>query len=173
MRVRLRVWAPGHSGNPGKDARALLSVAAIADVGEDPHEGEIARLVFGEMRAGLGDERLSRVLAWIIRLTPQAGRRWPRRRSELGLHGQFRETVIRERIDLYARKFLGRLRGKIPDQTEASDSASAYLGDAAVRSTWASWRPAACATMRTAPESGVDCTRARAIPLKSARVLPW
>jgi len=113
MNSRLRTWGPGHTGDPGQDARALLSVAAVADVGEDPHEGEIARLVFEDMRAQLGDERLSRVLAWII-LTPQAGK-VATSAPELGLRGQFREDIIRERIDLYARKFLGRLRGKIPD----------------------------------------------------------
>jgi ABC-2 type transport system permease protein len=110
---RLKAWGPGHSGDPGRDARALLSVAAIADVGEDPHEGEIARLVFQEMRSELGDERLSRVLAWIV-LSPRAGK-VATSAPELGLRGEFREEIVRERIDLYARKFLGKLRGKIPD----------------------------------------------------------
>jgi hypothetical protein len=110
---RLSEWPPGHAGDAGQDTRDLLCVAGIADVSEDPHEGEIARLVFDELRANLGDERLSRVLAWII-LNPQEGRAIMSA-PELGLDRRFREDIIRERAVLYARKFLGRLRGKIRD----------------------------------------------------------
>jgi ABC-2 type transport system permease protein len=109
----LRAWGPGQTADPGSRVRNLLCVAAIADVSQDIHEGEIARLVFDELRAGFGDERLARILAWII-LYPQEGTIISSA-PELGLQGQFRETVIRQRIDLYARKFLGRLRGKISD----------------------------------------------------------
>jgi hypothetical protein len=109
----LRSWGPGTVADPGQRARNLLSVAAIADVSQDAHEGEIARLVFDELRAEFGDERLSRILAWVI-LYPQDGTAICSAR-ELGLGRQFKEVVIRQRIDLYARKFLGRLRGKIRD----------------------------------------------------------
>jgi ABC-type transport system involved in cytochrome c biogenesis permease component len=110
---RLGAWPPGRTGDSGQDTRNLLCVAGIADVSEDPHEGEIARLVFDDLRARLGDERLSRVLAWIIRY-PQEGSSVTSV-PELGLGRQFREPIIRERTVLYARKFLGRLRGKISD----------------------------------------------------------
>ena len=80
---------------------------------EDVHEGEIARVVFDQLRAEYGDKRLSQVLAWII-LFPQEGTAVTSA-PELGFRRQFREDVIRERTVLYARKFLGRLRGKIRD----------------------------------------------------------
>ena len=110
---RLKAWPPGRAGNPGQDTRNLLCIAGIADVSEDPHEGEIARLVFDDLRSSLGDERLSRVLAWII-LYPQEGSAVTSA-PELGLDRKFREPIVRERVVLYARKFLGRLRGKISD----------------------------------------------------------
>jgi ABC-2 type transporter len=110
---RLRDWPPGRDADMGQRARNLLCVAGIADVSEDIHEGEIARLVFDDLRSELGDERLTRVLAWII-LYPQEGKAITSA-PELGLARQFREDVIRERTVLYATKFLGRLRGKIRD----------------------------------------------------------
>jgi ABC-type polysaccharide/polyol phosphate export permease len=106
-------WPSGHTGDAGQDVRNLLCVAGIADVSEDVHEGEIARLVFDDLRAQFGDERLGRILAWII-LNPEKGTAVTTA-PELGLGRQFREEVIRERTVLYGRKFLGRLRGKIRD----------------------------------------------------------
>jgi ABC-2 type transport system permease protein len=53
------------------------------------------------------------VLAWIV-LYPQEGTVITSA-PELGLERQYTERFIRERTDLYARKFLGRLRGKIRD----------------------------------------------------------
>jgi ABC-2 type transport system permease protein len=111
--AKLRPWGPGAVADPGQRARNLLSVAAIADVSQDAHEGEIARLIFDELRAEFGDERLSRILAWII-LYPQEGTAICSA-PELGLARQYKEEVIRQRIDLYSRKFLGRLRGKISE----------------------------------------------------------
>jgi hypothetical protein len=109
--ARLRDWPPGRDADVGQRARNLLCLAGIADVSEDIHEGEIARLVFDDLRSELGDERLARVLAWII-LYPQEGTALTSA-PELGFSRQFREDIIRERTVLYATKFLGRVRGKI------------------------------------------------------------
>jgi ABC-2 type transport system permease protein len=109
----LRRWPPGHTADAGQDVRDLLCVAGIADVSEDVHEGEIARLVFDDLRAQFGDERLGRLLAWVI-LYPAKGNAITSA-PELGLGRRFREDVIRERTVLYGKKFLGRLRGKIRD----------------------------------------------------------
>jgi hypothetical protein len=108
---KLREWPPGKDPDVGQRVRNLLCVAGIADVSEDLHEGEIARLVFDDLRAELGAERLGRVLAWII-LYPREGTAITTA-PELGLGRQFRDDIIRERTVLYATKFLGRLRGKI------------------------------------------------------------
>jgi ABC-type multidrug transport system permease subunit len=109
----LKDWQAGKDADVGQRARNLLCVAGIADVSEDIHEGEIARLVFDDLRSELGDERLTRVLAWII-LYPQEGAAITSA-PELGFGRRFREDIIRERTVLYATKFLGRLRGKIRD----------------------------------------------------------
>jgi ABC-2 type transport system permease protein len=110
---RLRDWGPGRAGDDGQRARNLVCVAAIADVGEDPHEGEIARQVFDQLRASFGDDRLRRILAWLI-LYPEAGSAVTSA-PELGLGRQFTEEIIRERTTLYSTKYLGRLCGKIRD----------------------------------------------------------
>ena len=82
-------------------------------MGEDPHEGEIARQVFDQLRASFGDDRLRRILAWLI-LYPEAGSAVTSA-PELGLGRQFTEEIIRERTTLYSTKYLGRLCGKIRD----------------------------------------------------------
>jgi len=111
--VDLRSWGPGRVADEGQSARNLLSLAGIGDVSQNTHEGEIARLIFDELRSRLGDEHLRRVLAWII-LYPDAGAVLTSA-PEMGFRRQFTEAVIRQRVDLYARKFLGKLRGKIRD----------------------------------------------------------
>jgi len=109
----LNHWAPGHASEPGQCVRSLLCVAGIADVGQDLHEGEIARLVFEELRARFDDHSLSKLLTWII-LYPNDGVAITTA-PELGMDRQFKEVIIRERTVLYATKLLGRIRGKIKD----------------------------------------------------------
>jgi ABC-type multidrug transport system permease subunit len=111
--ARLKDWPPGRVADDGQAARNLLCAAGIADVSEDPHEGEIARLVFDDLRARFGDGKLSSILAWII-LYPKEGSAISTA-PELGLSHHFREDIIRERTVLYAKKFLGRLSGRISD----------------------------------------------------------
>ena len=106
-------WVPGQVGDAGQSTRNLLCLAGVADVSQDLHEGEIARLVFDNLRARFGDDRLSRILAWII-LYPQEGTAITTV-PEFGMVRQYKEEIIRERTVLYAKKFLGRLRGKIKD----------------------------------------------------------
>jgi len=110
---QLKDWPPSHESDEAQSARNLLCVAGIADVSEDPHEGEIARLVFDDLRERYGDRRLEQILTWII-LYPAKGAAVTSA-PELGLPHRFREDIIRERTVLYAKKFLGRLRGRIAD----------------------------------------------------------
>jgi ABC-2 type transport system permease protein len=109
----LERWSPGHIADAGQSARNLLCLAGIADVSEDPHEGEIARLVFNELQRRHRNAELERILTWII-LYPKEGSCLTTV-PELGLNHQFREDIVRERTVLYAKKFLGRLRGLIRD----------------------------------------------------------
>jgi ABC-2 type transport system permease protein len=91
----------------------LLSVAAVADIGADLREAEIGRLVFDELQSRYGREELSHLLAWVI-LRPKDGMVITRV-PELRLRRELAEPIIRERSVLYAKKYLGRLLGKIPD----------------------------------------------------------
>jgi ABC-2 type transport system permease protein len=111
--AKLKAWPPGQVSEPGQAARNLLSVAAVADIVADLHEAEIGRAVFDELQERIGRDQLRHILTWII-LRPDAG-------SviaivpELGLKRHPPETIVRERSVLYAKKYLGRLLGKIPD----------------------------------------------------------
>jgi ABC-2 type transport system permease protein len=106
-------WSPGRTGDAVQDARNLLCIAAIADVSRDQHEGQAARVVFDRLRDTQSSPRLQKILARII-LDPDGGT-VVTSAPELGLEGRFSEKIVRQRVDLYARKLLGRLRGRIPD----------------------------------------------------------
>ena len=111
--AKLKAWPPGGDANPGQSVRNLLSVAAIADISADLREAEIARAVFDELQARHGRDPLRRMLTWVI-LSPDAGAVVVQA-PELGLRRHPPEGYVRERNTLYAKKFLGRLLGKIPD----------------------------------------------------------
>jgi ABC-2 type transport system permease protein len=108
---KLATWPPAHEGMVGQRVRNLLSAAAIADVTEDPLEGPIARVVFQRMQADYPREQLIKVLASII-LDPQGGTVM-HSAPELELRGNVAAEIVRDRDAIYARKFLGRLLGKI------------------------------------------------------------
>ncbi len=112
LAASLQTWAPARTGDVAEDVRNLVAVAAIADIGADPQEAEIARMVFDELGARYRHARLRRALAWIV-LHPQEGRT-VRQVPELDLQrGAPPEKVVRERTALYAKKYLGRLTGHI------------------------------------------------------------
>ncbi len=110
---KLSAWPPGHLGSGCQSIRNLVSVASIADVSQDPQEGQIGRLIFNYLRDNFDRDQLKRSLAWIA-LRPQDGR-VIHSAPELGLPGNIEEDVVRDRDGLYARKFLGRVVGKIAD----------------------------------------------------------
>lgn len=110
---RLKTWPPALVEDAGQRARNLLSVAAVADVNADLLEGEIARIVFNQLRASTPTEELKKILAWII-LAPSEGTvvtdaQW------FGVKRAVSEDVVRERNFYYAKKLLGRLQGKLAD----------------------------------------------------------
>ena len=91
----------------------LLSVAAVADIGADLREADVGRLVFDELQSQYGRDQLKKLLAWVI-LRPD-GNRVLTSVLNLRLRRPLAEIVVRERCILYAKKYLGRLVGKIPD----------------------------------------------------------
>jgi ABC-type multidrug transport system permease subunit len=111
--AKLRNWPSGQVDDSGQRVRNLLSVAAIADVSADLHEAEIGRIVFDDLQARQGHAMLRRVLTWIV-LRPDDGAVITQA-GELGLKRRIPEPVVRDRSVLYAKKYLGRLLGRIPD----------------------------------------------------------
>jgi hypothetical protein len=89
-------------------------VAAIADIGQELSEADIARAVFERLRVQFDEAQLRRALAWVI-LRPDGGT-VVIAAPELGLRGEMSPAIVRERSGWYAKKFLGRLVGKIPDE---------------------------------------------------------
>lgn len=109
----LKSWPPGHVSSPVQATRNLLSVAAIADVVADLREAEIGRAVFDELKTRHSDDQLRRLLTWII-LHP-ADDTVVTAAPELGFRRAISERAVRERSGYYAKKYLGRLLGKLPD----------------------------------------------------------
>jgi ABC-2 type transport system permease protein len=113
FQARLKTWPPGLIADPGQQARNFLCVAAIADISADLHEAEIGRIIFDELQVRHGRARLRALLTWII-LTPEEGTVIATA-PELGLRRHPPERIIRERTVIYAKKYLGRLLGKLSD----------------------------------------------------------
>ena len=111
--AKLKAWAPGQVTNPGQQVRNLLSVAAVADIGADLHEAEIARVIFDELQTRHSRAQLRGILVWVI-VAPDGGT-VVTQAPELGLRRHPAEEIVRERSVLYAKKYLGRLLGKIRD----------------------------------------------------------
>ena len=110
---RLRRWPPGRLDNAGQSVRNLVAVAAIADLTHDPREAGIARVVFDQLQARFDPNDLRRALAWIVAF-PDDGK-VVNHVPELGIARHPPEVSVRSRSALYARKFLGRVLGKIRD----------------------------------------------------------
>jgi ABC-2 type transport system permease protein len=111
LAARLKTWAPGRVPDSTQAIRNLLCVAAFADLYQDPLEGSIARVVVDHLFANFQEQQLTRGLAWIA-LHPDEGT-VPTDFSELGFPGGIDAGIVRERSLLYAKKVLGRIRGRL------------------------------------------------------------
>jgi ABC-2 type transport system permease protein len=111
--LKLAAWPKGKLDDPGQSIRNLVSVAAVADLCADPKESEIARLVFRQINSRFEPAIARQALAGII-LNPDDGPPVTKA-PELGLLRHPPERLVRQRSVIYARKYLGRLLGKIPD----------------------------------------------------------
>jgi ABC-type multidrug transport system permease subunit len=105
--ARLGEWPPATRGTEVDQVRALLSAVAVADGGQDVSERDLALAVYLELRARHGRGDLRRLLAWIA-LTPERGQ-VAVRAPELGVRRKAPEALVRERVRLYAIKYLQKL----------------------------------------------------------------
>lgn len=113
--AKLRDWTPGNVADPGQATRNLLSLAALADIKPDLREAEIGRAIFDELQARYGRNELERILAWIV-LAPDAGT-VVTTAPEFGFRKTIHESYVRQRSGWYAKKYLGRLLGKIGESS--------------------------------------------------------
>ena len=109
--IRIPVWASAQGGNTGETIRHLVCLATLADLAQDPQEGEIARLIYDHLRRSCSDDDLRRGLAWIV-LCPDDGT-VVTTATAFGLRREIDENAVRNRAPLYAQKYLGRLLGQI------------------------------------------------------------
>jgi hypothetical protein len=111
--ARLDTWQPGRVESINQRVRNLVSAASVADILQDPLEGNIGRVVFEHLKSDIDTDQLEAALAWIV-LHPQDGT-IVTTAPELGLNGNVTEDQIRDRDVMYAQKFLGKLLGKLSD----------------------------------------------------------
>jgi ABC-2 type transport system permease protein len=109
--ARLDNWSGAAGNNPGEAIRHFVCLASIADLGQDPQEGEFARLVFDYLCQNYQPADLRRGLAWVV-LCPDDGT-VVTSAPGLGLQHEIDANAVRKRAPFYARKFLGRITGSI------------------------------------------------------------
>jgi ABC-2 type transporter len=112
LQEALADWKPGQVADMGQRVRNLLGVCAVADVIQDPQEGEIPYIVFERLKGDIQKDQLIKAVTWVI-LKPAEGT-VPVSIKELGVEGEVPEDTVRERVTLYGKKLLFRLLGKAP-----------------------------------------------------------
>ena len=108
---KLNTWAGARDENVAQRVRNLLAVASLSDLGRGEFEAETAYVIFEKLRGEVDKDVLIKACAWIV-LKPEEGKT-PTKVPELGWEDELDETMVRERVPLYAKKFLGKLLGKI------------------------------------------------------------
>src|SRR5688572_17125452 len=109
--ARLNDWAGARDENVPQRVRNLLAVASLADLGRGEFEAEYAYVIFEKLKGEVDKDVLIKSCAWIV-LKPEEGKT-PTKVPELGWEDELDELMVRERVPLYAKKFLGKLLGKI------------------------------------------------------------
>ena len=108
---KLNAWAGARDENVAQRVRNLLAVASLSDLGRGEFEAETAYVIFEKLRGEVDKDVLIKACAWIV-LKPEEGKT-PTKVPELGWEDELDENMVRERVPLYAKKFLGKLLGKI------------------------------------------------------------
>jgi hypothetical protein len=103
-------WGPGHVRDPVQRVLNLLCVAGVPDLVQNRIERYIPALVLQRLQAMYPPEKLVKLLAWIV-LHPD-DRKIISDVSELGLEGVGSPQLVRERVHIYAIKFLARVSGR-------------------------------------------------------------
>src|SRR5262249_26119215 len=113
---RLPDWPPGNIDDLPQRLRNLLCVAAVADINDDPLERFIPVSVFDRLTKDLPRPKLIKALAWVA-MNPDEGKVL-NDVSDAGYEGSVvgNSEQIRERVNYYALKMVGRLPGRLKDE---------------------------------------------------------
>lgn len=105
-------WKPGQEEDLTQKVRNWICLATLSDVAHGQFEREAPYAIFERLKRDIPREKLIKATAWIV-LKPDLGTVLTEA-PDLGLEGAVDETVVRERAQIYAKKLLGRLLGKLP-----------------------------------------------------------
>jgi hypothetical protein len=109
---KFAVWAPGHVFDNTEKVRNLIGAAALMDIGQGQFEAELPLFVYQRLRREVPDDKLKAILA-LMAFHPNEGSVIGTA-PELNLDIGVGEDQIRERLQVFAVKMLGRMLGKLP-----------------------------------------------------------
>ncbi|HUR58179.1 MAG TPA: ABC transporter permease [Opitutaceae bacterium] len=111
VRDKLPTWEPAADPDEIQAVRNLLAVAGVPDAIQLPVERFLPRVVFERLQEAYPTEKLVKILTWIA-MHPEEGTVVDSL-ADLGIDGQAGDLMqVRERIYLYAIKFVARLTGR-------------------------------------------------------------
>lgn len=111
VRDKLPTWEPGLDPDDIQAVRNLLAVAGVPDAIQLPAERFLPRVAFERLQEVYPQEKLVKILTWIA-LHPEEGVVIDSI-ADLGVEGQAGDvSQVRERVYLYAIKFIARLTGR-------------------------------------------------------------
>ncbi len=111
IRKKLPTWPPGDEEDDVQRVRNLVGVAGVPDAIQLPVERFVPALVLEHLQDVYPKDKLVKILTYIV-LHPEEGIVVDTI-SDLGVDGQAGDTTqVRERIYLYAIKFIARLTGR-------------------------------------------------------------
>lgn len=110
--AKFAVWAPGHVFDNTEKVRNLICACALMDIGQGQFEAELPLFVYQRLRREIPDDKLKAILAHMA-FYPTEGS-VIHTAPELNLDIGVGEDQIRERLQIFAVKMLGRMIGKLP-----------------------------------------------------------
>jgi ABC-2 type transport system permease protein len=114
VRTKLLAWAPASEPDEVQCVRNLLYVCAVPDAVQMPVERYLPRVVLQHLTDSYPKEKLIKLLTWIVQ-HPEDGKVIDDI-SDLGVPGAAGDPMlVRERVFIYATKFIERLSGRKPE----------------------------------------------------------
>jgi hypothetical protein len=110
--AKFAVWAPGHVFDNTEKVRNLIGACALMDIGQGQFEAELPLFVYQRLRREIPDDKLKATLVSMA-FYPNDGS-VIHTAPELSLDIGVGEDQIRERLQIFAVKMLGRMIGKLP-----------------------------------------------------------